>query len=98
MDYNYFSNHVNTFLEIFLKIFYITFVTKEEDMKLYKKLKEIRESINMTQGEFSKKIGFSRIALAHWEQNLKTPRFDAMIEIYKLAKKKGIYITFEDFV
>jgi DNA-binding transcriptional regulator YiaG len=67
-------------------------------MKLYKKIKEIRECIDMKQGEFAKKIGFSRIAVSHWEQGLKMPRFDAMIEIYKLAKRRGVYITFEDFI
>ena len=67
-------------------------------MKIHKRLKDIRNRLSMTQKDLASKINFSAISVCHWEMGLKIPSLKAAIEIFKVAKKRGVYLTFEDFI
>ena len=51
------------------------------------KLKELRESAGLTQGELAKKAGLSLKAVAHWEQGLREP---AWSNVQTLAAALGV--------
>lgn len=61
-----------------------------EDYLIFsKRLRELRESLNMTQAEFSEMTGFTQATLSSYENSLKIPSLDIVICI---AKKCNVSI------
>ena len=50
-------------------------------MDLGKKLKELRKSFNLTQEEFAKKIGVSRVNYTRYETGKVRPDYETVIKI-----------------
>lgn len=48
-----------------------------------KRLRELRESLNMTQKEFAEHIGFTQATLSAYENSLKIPSLDIVMKISK---------------
>lgn len=49
-----------------------------------KKLKALRLSKNLTQGDLAKKLGVSRTTITMWENGLSKPRFDTLVRLTQI--------------
>ena len=50
-------------------------------MDLGRKLNELRKAYNLTQAEFSKKIGISRVNYTRYETNKSRPDYETLLKI-----------------
>jgi putative transcriptional regulator len=50
-------------------------------------VKAIRERVNMSQGEFAQRFGFSKRTLQHWEQGLRVPTGPARAFLTVIARE-----------
>lgn len=48
------------------------------------KLKALRLSKNLTQGDLAKQLGVSRTTITMWENGLSKPRFDTLVHLSQI--------------
>lgn len=58
-----------------------------------KRLKELRESMELTQDEIAKMINISRAGYCHYENDRKEPKIDTLIKLADIYKTSIDYIV-----
>jgi len=55
-----------------------------------KRIKALRSKVRMTQAAFAKQIGVSRLTIANWETEFKSPSLNHQAHLDKIAGDNGI--------
>ncbi|CAG7632685.1 helix-turn-helix domain-containing protein [Paenibacillus allorhizosphaerae] len=61
-------------------------------MKLGKRISELRERKQITQGELAQIIGVTRAALSHYENDRRQPDYDTLMKIAKFFSVSVEYV------
>lgn len=61
-------------------------------MKIHKRIKELRISLNMTQTELAEKLNFSQDTISLWERGKSFPDVKSLIELTKIFNVSSDYI------
>lgn len=61
------------------------------------KIRKVREYVNMTQSEMSKRLGISRVSLSNIENEVQSINVDTITKIIDIIKDKCPYINYEYF-
>lgn len=74
---------------------------KTEDIRLGKRIKDIRSKLDMDQRTFSEKLGVTVSALSNWENGRNQPKYPSLIKIANLANievNELLHGTYEEYI
>lgn len=60
------------------------------------RIKECREQVSLTQALLAQRLGLSQGAIAHYENNKRTPELDLCRDIVSVFIEKGLTVTLDD--